>query len=363
MEQIPLLSLTMKPCPQSPLGMEEVDNTVDTLVALVSQAKVYKCEDYLARRSSDAKPPDFAMATCVQSYDACGEHIDMVCREKMIDWSYRVIDHFRIDREIISLSFAVVDRFVDRCSCDRTAFKLACIASLYTAVKMFNGIQLSISTLVDLGRNEFSFKQIAAMERKIIETLDWRINPPTVQAFIHCLFQLIPPLKDPSASKRVYDRAIFFAELCILDYSFITQDRYMVAVACLLNGLGSVQGTALIQRANLQQQFLTKLTTLLPTVDTQVAAIKRLQGRLWVLYGYSAQLQQDEMECLQSTSSSTTTIWCSPRSRLQVLSSQFHGRRKLRRSHSGCPLSSSPQTPSPKGVDGTYKANLRGFFS
>lgn len=356
MDHIPLLSLTMKPGPQSPPGRDELDITVDTLAALVSQAKVYQCDDYLARRSADTRPPDFTMASCVKSYDACGEHIDMVCREKMIDWSYRVIDHFHIDREIISLAFAVVDRFVDKCSCDRTAFKLACIAALYTAVKMFNGIQLSISTLVDLGRNEFSVKQIAAMERKIIETLDWKINPPTVQAFIHYLSRLVPPLKDPLAPKRVHDRATFFAELCILDYSFVSQDRYLVAVACVLNGLSSVQGTAVIQRANLQQQFLTKLATLLPTVNTDVAAIKSLQGRLWVLYGCSAQLCRDEMACMQNSHGIAV-------SRRQMSPQPNHGRRKLRRSYSGFCLSSSPQTPSPKGVDGAYKGKLTGFFS
>ena len=59
--------------------------------------------------------------------------VDAVCREKMCEWSYRVCDHFHVPRDMVAISFSYLDRFLDRCQCDRTTFKLAAMTTLYMA--------------------------------------------------------------------------------------------------------------------------------------------------------------------------------------------------------------------------------------
>ena len=119
----------------------------------------YRCENYIGRRSREI---------CHRVGSHCDkEEIDVVCRKVMCEWSYRIVDHFRGDREIVAIAFSCLDRFVDRCSCDRTAFKLAAITCLYVSIKAFGRKHISIKSLAKLSRGEFDSDHIAEMERII----------------------------------------------------------------------------------------------------------------------------------------------------------------------------------------------------
>ena len=234
--QAPLLSLRMKGYPVRGFSDMNYEDALERLSVLVEQERKYKCRDYLSRcKNSQHGTSQGSNESPTESEDT----IDTFCREKMCEWSYRVCDHFFINREIVSFSFSILDRFVDRCQCDRAAFKLASMTSLYIATKIFDARQLPISSLAVLSGGEFEMVHIAAMERIILKTLEWRLNPPTVQAFITCLHVLLQ-IEDSELATAVYQRACFFAELCVFDYSLVTQDRCLVAVAALLNAFDAM---------------------------------------------------------------------------------------------------------------------------
>jgi len=290
-DQIPLLSLRMNLCKHLRLPHldEDSDSLLDTLAVMTSQDAAYRCRDYLARRYGCKVSGN--LSPCSVAIEQCDEIPDVLCREKMCEWSYRVCDHFRTNREIVAFAFSFLDRFVDRCNCDRTAFKLASMTSLYMATKVFNAKQISIVSLAELSRGEFEVSHIAEMEKIILETLDWRMNPPTVQSFVERLCMLIP-LGDIAVLKSIYQRAIFFAELCIYDYEFVTEERYLIAVACILNAMEGMDDEYLYQ--TLPLEFIVKLRTSL-CVDIECVALEHCQARLWFLYGCSAQLQHDDI--------------------------------------------------------------------
>jgi Cyclin, N-terminal domain len=278
-EEMSMLKLRMKPTESEQLAGYE--HTLDCLDVLIAQDAVYKARDYIGRRRKRG-----ANAVDTVSPD---DAVDPACREKMCEWSYRICDHFDTSREIVAFAFSFLDRFIDRCSCDRTAFKLAAMTSLYAATKMLNVKQLSIASLCELSRGEFQAEHIAQMERIILTTLDYRVNPPTVQAFIQQLRVLFPSM-DTMVADAIYKRAIFYAELSVYDYAFVTEHRYQIAVACILNAFLDIEGEYIAEQ--LQDEFLGTLSDSL-CVEVDFVALEQTQGRLWYLYGCSAESQFD----------------------------------------------------------------------
>jgi Cyclin, N-terminal domain/Cyclin, C-terminal domain len=370
----PLLGLRMKASSSSaPQLQVEMDHDVmlDMLAAMTAREQTYKCGDYLTRhRQQTRRPPllgscsytcskkssealscadtasssssssSFTSSTCSSSHDQEQQQqeaavVDATCREKMCEWSYRVCDHFHTPREIVAFSMSFLDRFVDRryssdcrdgatttsvsasCCCDRTTFKLASMTTLYLATKVFNGKQISIGTLAELSRGEFDVAHIAEMERSILETLDFRLSPPTIQAFIGLFIQLIPASDDVSdddkftTAREIYQRAIFFAELCAYDYSLILHDRSLVAVAAILNAIEGGDGMEdPIMAEDMRVNFLESVNRLDVPLhideDDLEEQLESTQARLWYVYSCSAQEQAGRgIPCGLSSSSHT----------------------------------------------------------
>jgi hypothetical protein len=216
--------------------------------------------------------------------------IGITSREKMCDWTYRVCDFFRMNREIVALSFSFLDRFLDRCTCtfNPTVFKLASMTTLFMAAKVFHPKQISISCLAELSRGEFNMSDLAAMERIILQALDWRLNPPTVQSFIGYLMVLLP-LCAVSLARSIQQRAIFFAELCCYDYRFATQDRSLIAVSCILIALEDTDNDVVSR--DLRQDFLETIRLKL-SLQFEGTEMATSQSRLLHLYTCSSQAKE-----------------------------------------------------------------------
>jgi len=295
-EDSPDISLCLK---ERDHGSSCVSLSLDTspaaLAVLKRQDEQYRSQDYLDRRSR-RKDESRDSASCYDVDNILGgdsgvppqgdDMIDAICREKMCEWGYRISDHFHTSREIVAYAFSFLDRFVDRCNCDRTAFKLASMTSIYMATKIFNSKQMSIASLAELSRGEFSFDHIAEMERIILQTLDWKLCPPTVQTFVDCL-QTFVPYDDEAINNAVYQRANFFAELAVYEYSLVTKTRLEIAVSCILNAMECIDDSFEMKRKlvkDVEEAFSAYFT---------VENLDSIQRSLWFLYSCSAQLAED----------------------------------------------------------------------
>lgn len=267
------------------------EEALDSLETMIGQASsdAYRCRDYLGRRAK-------ALAASPDSSLNAEDMIDDACREKMVEWCYKLSDHFGISREICAFTFSLLDRFIDKCSCDRTAFKLAAMTSLYISTKMFNGKQLSVASLSELSRGEFLAEHISQMERIILDAVDYRVNPPIVQAFIQQLRPLYP-IMDGYNADEVYNRATFYSELCVFDYTFVTECKHLLAVACLLNAFQDVEGHSIALQ--LSEDFLANLNEGLG-IELSLEMLEKLQARLWYLYSCSTQSQLDDVNPVHS---------------------------------------------------------------
>ena len=271
--------------------MPEYDVAVDTLEVMIDQdgSDAYQCRDYIGRRAK-------SITESQESSISPEDMIDQVCREKMVEWCYKVSDHFGISREICAFTFSILDRFTDRCSCDRTAFKLAVMTSLYIATKMFNGKQLSVASLAELSRGEFLSEHVSQMERIILDALDYRMHPPTVQAFLQQLRPMYPNMEECSA-EEAHKRAIFYSELCVYDYAFVAESKFPLAVACILNAIRDVEGPVIAKE--LIDEFMASLSSSLGA-EMCSEDLEEVRARLWFLYSCSTQSQFDEIQPLQS---------------------------------------------------------------
>lgn len=218
--------------------------------------------------------------------DLESNRVESFCRERMCDWCYNVCDSdvVRWDREMVAVAFSYVDAYLDGTSCDRVEYKLLALTSLYIATKILSKEEISLKSLAELCRGEFVIQDIQAMERSILQKLQWRMNPPTTQAFIRYIQHLSPV--DTSLLRSMQEQANFFAELSVYDRTFTLQDRYVVAIACLLNVMDTLED------ADLCEQDLEALHYLRAAmkVDTELDMVSGIQSRLWFLYSCSGEV-------------------------------------------------------------------------
>lgn len=249
----------------------------DQIAVMMDSNRRYQCGDYLLYQAKD------------------DQAIDSLARKKMIDWKFRVADHYNISREVVATSTNLMDRLVYLYPCDRMTFKLAAMTALYVASKTYDHTQLPIAKLVELSRGEFLATDVVEMESIMLKTLRWKVNPVTVHSAIHSLVQLVP-ISNGSVVAAVYDRAIFFAELCLFDYSYVTRSRSSIAIAAVLNALEGI-GEGLTSDDS-EQAFMETLH-----INTNMdlaceADMDRLREDLWYIYSLSTQYQEDDMQML-----------------------------------------------------------------
>jgi hypothetical protein len=285
------MSLSFKAASTRHLEDVSFDMTCDVLDGLTVTEDKYQCRDYLKRRSLRKQQACRSSPKSVtdgdEDEDEEEEPVDATCRWKMCEWSYRVSEHFQISREIVAIAFDILDRFVDKCCCDRTVFKLASMTTFYMATKLFHSKQISIQTLSDLSRGEFESNHIAEMESIILQTLNWNVNPPTIHAFLNGFHALLP-YDDSSRMDTVYQRACFFAELSVYDYEFVTDGRRIIAAACVLNAM---EGLLERDDDNVTKQL--DFLEIVPGPALDLLELNAVRERLWSLYACSPQREQD----------------------------------------------------------------------
>ena len=144
-------------------------------------------------------------------------------RHKMCDWSFEVVDHFRYDREVVSIAMNYFDRYLaiksldgeldykqeerdsfspSQCSKDKRFepnmrnIQLLGMMSLFLAIKIHGNLgrpdgqekrSLQIIDFVELSRGQFGAGDLLWMEQSILYTLSWKLNPPTALCFVTCL--------------------------------------------------------------------------------------------------------------------------------------------------------------------------------
>jgi Cyclin, N-terminal domain len=198
------------------------ERTVAMIKALKEQETRYTCCDYCAIHDSPK-----TIKTLKED------------RKLMVQWCYKVLDFFHLNRETAAIAMSYVDRFLlaepDYLQ-DTDKYQLLCIVALYVAIKVHEPQTLTPHAFVEIGRGQFSADDMVQLESKLLSVLTWRVNPPTLLAFVRLFLELIPPMAlDPGMKKTVYTLTIAQAEKAISDYTIVTVAPSKLAFVALEN--------------------------------------------------------------------------------------------------------------------------------
>jgi len=152
-----------------------------------------------------------------------------------------VVDHFDLNREVVSTAMSHLDRFlgVYNGSVDKNLFQLLAMTCLYLSIKLneykhllIPGSKSSMDTILQLSRGFFTLKEMEKMEYEVLQRLRWHVHPPTAQLFVkHFLFFL------SVEEHELHDLAQFMIELSVMDYFFVSYKPSEIAMAALLNSM------------------------------------------------------------------------------------------------------------------------------
>lgn len=151
-------------------------------------------------------------------------------RRKICQWSFRVIDHFHLDREVVAVGMHLLDRFLAACSlqqkdspyccscpsCKRSVdsefYQLAAMTALYLAVKLHidNGTDgeaahrrsFKLHAMSELSRGMFTKEHVLNMEQKMLRVLEWRVaSTPTPMTFVNYYLSVLMPTWEMNRSR------------------------------------------------------------------------------------------------------------------------------------------------------------------
>mmetsp|Transcript_25200 Transcript_25200/g.55931 ORF Transcript_25200/g.55931 Transcript_25200/m.55931 type:complete len:491 (+) Transcript_25200:438-1910(+) len=314
-ESIPRISpLPDTPAFQDCLDMESCDMSIDTLAAML-------------RQEFDYTPAASAPCCGLQPLaDALAPHQQLPVsfpewRSKICDWSYRVVDHFHYDREVVGVAMNLFDRYsalqkasedaaggfcggtvrseptykmtleretsssstssymtsprsIKSCYSDDSSssltsaeeeesrrYQLGAMTALFLGIKLHAEAgsdeedyghesysrcsrrrkrRMKLMSFVELSRGQFHPADIAEMERFMLSTLRWRVNPPTPTAFVGYLLKLLPTTniaQQDLVLHVLHELSRYLTELsvCLTDVSTLYRPSWVAYSAILLS--------------------------------------------------------------------------------------------------------------------------------
>lgn len=143
-------------------SMMQEEDLYSVLSAMLRQEEEYQCHGYL---------------------DVDDTLVDEICRTKMTEWVFQVVDCTQLQRETASVSIQYLDRFMctsspsaKRARVDRKEYQLVVLTTFYIATKIFEPFAMEASLVSRLSRGVHSEEEIVALEYEILVALQWRLN-------------------------------------------------------------------------------------------------------------------------------------------------------------------------------------------
>ncbi|GAX21525.1 hypothetical protein FisN_6Hh415 [Fistulifera solaris] len=226
-------------------AMIDVDDAIDRLIAMRHQEEVsYSYRKYL---------PPFPAG----SFDG---KLNVTWREKICQWSYNVVDHFELSREVVAVSISIFDRFLatQGNKCNGALALLTSLTTLHIAIKLHENKKIKLTTLANLSRGQFGPEHIEEMERRILNAVGWKVHPPTHYSFISDFLLLLPQEANPVVRKELFELSRYISELAVCDSFFVDVNNSTVAFAALLCVMDDISYSRL--SAGLREKMLVDIS-------------------------------------------------------------------------------------------------------
>lgn len=186
-------------------------------------------------------------------------------RQQMLDWSHLVLDSFGIDRDVVAVSFNILDRYIaqeiqSNIPITREDFQLFSMTALFIAVKLLESYprKLTADALVDMSRGFYASEDILHTEREILKTLGFFLNPTTAFGFCRMYWEMFP-----------LAASFEFQANCQSITEFALKDTYFLAKKPSVVGLAAVMHASRLQGhpTNVSEQFLSEMRATISLQD------------------------------------------------------------------------------------------------
>jgi len=277
--------------------------------------------------------------------DEAANRLNVAWREKITHWSYSVVDHFDLSREMVAISMNLFDRFMATRGnkCTGNMALLTSLTTLHLSIKLHDTKKIKISTLANLSRGQFGPAHIEEMEMIILNALGWAVHPPTAYSFLSHLLLFLPQEAPTTVRKDLHELSRYLSELTVCDSFFVDQNASTVAFASILNVMEDMSYSRL--SAGIREKFLRDLSEKVgfnyrdPAVS---AARERIRAMVSTSMGFAPAEKSSSMlkasmgdDCTVSSTGSKGS-WANFR--------KAHSRNNSAESMGSCRYSSSPRT-------------------
>jgi hypothetical protein len=177
-------------------------------------------------------------ATTKGLYEDATRAIDADSRLTMVEWCKRIADFGEYSHDTVSIAINALDRYVEKkpeILDDTQQFQLFTLTCLYTAIKVHEAVVLTPEMMSRLSKEVFSEKAIEQAESELLETIDWRMNPPTPHAFCDSYLALLISHYSDSCSVVLRELVHFQIDYVLGDADFVGTHASDVAFAAICN--------------------------------------------------------------------------------------------------------------------------------
>eukprot|EP00586_Coscinodiscus_wailesii_P002207 CAMPEP_0172491940 /NCGR_PEP_ID=MMETSP1066-20121228/22878_1 /TAXON_ID=671091 /ORGANISM="Coscinodiscus wailesii, Strain CCMP2513" /LENGTH=305 /DNA_ID=CAMNT_0013261265 /DNA_START=85 /DNA_END=1002 /DNA_ORIENTATION=- len=274
------------------MSRNEMIDLADKFAVMRRQEETtYKVPDYLSPRYIASNlSPSAELQTPRKSI------VDDDLRVEIVHWSYKVVDYLNMDRETVSISLSLFDRFLSIHTVNKKVAQLVGLTSLYLAVKLSEQewkmkMPLLLSHFITLSRDNFTARDIVGMEALILSTLRYHVHPPTPQSVVSHLLLMFPQHVNPESTRRITDYATFLTELSVCEYFFVTRKTSSIALAALIVGMDNDPYLSPVDR----KTFLESVRQV-TTIDSNSLEVEECRMNLQMLYNGSEKFDDDISE-------------------------------------------------------------------
>ncbi|KAJ1263473.1 hypothetical protein BS78_09G187200 [Paspalum vaginatum] len=200
-------------------------------------------------------------------------------RAILMDWIAEAHGRFELMPETLYLTVYIVDRYLSLQPVPKREFQLVGIAAMLIACKYEEIWAPEVSDLISISDNAFSREQILAMEKTILNNMEWNLTVPTPYHFLVRFAKAAG-----SADEELQHMIRFFGELTLMDYRMTLTCPSMVAACAVYAARCTLKKSplwtdTLTHHTGLHEQQLMEGTKIL--VSSHVAAP---EGNLKTVY-------------------------------------------------------------------------------
>ncbi|EDO39942.1 predicted protein [Nematostella vectensis] len=148
-------------------------------------------------------------------------------RAILVDWLVEVQESFELYHETLYLGVRVLDNYLMRSYVERENLQLVGAVSLYIACKVEERHPPCLDDFLYICDDAYQQKAFVAMEKKILNSLEFNINMPIPYRFLRRF------AKVASADVKTLTLSRFILETTLHHYKFIVHKPSFLAAACL----------------------------------------------------------------------------------------------------------------------------------